>query len=98
MSAKATPGPWRVFADVNIQGGKDGRRGIATTGGTVDGRVPDQGHGENLANARLIAAAPAMAEALEMILTVWFDATATRADDERAEQAARDALRLAKGE
>lgn len=56
MSAH-TPGPWERYALVNVLGG-DGRRSVANAGGHSDNRQDDCGVGENIANARLISAAP----------------------------------------
>jgi hypothetical protein len=84
-----TPRPWIVFSH-----GSDGPYDVmpAMREGDIATGI------KNGADADLIASAPALRDALEMVLTVWFDATATRADDERAEQAAKDALALARGE
>ncbi len=98
MSAKVTKGPYQVIPPEFAE-----HRWIIADmeGGSIADCSPPgpwMSFAEADANANLLAASWSMAEALEMVLTVWFDATATRADDERAEQAARDALRLAKGE
>lgn len=53
-----TAGPWVLYGEFNINGGPDGRRGVATAGGYQNNRLPDSGDAENRANARLIAAAP----------------------------------------
>lgn len=58
-----TPGPWTIFGTFNVRGANG--RGVATTGGINDGRIADGGFAENSANARLIAAAPDLLEALK---------------------------------
>jgi hypothetical protein len=63
--SEPTPGPWTIYAEYNVQGGPDGRRGVAITGGYSDNRLPDYGNGESQANARLISAAPDLLAALK---------------------------------
>jgi hypothetical protein len=95
-----TPGPWKIYAEVNILGGVDGRRGVANCGGYSDGRLPDSGDAENKANAVLVAAAPALVEALEALLTP-FEGLPEEYLEIHASEAvmtARAALRLARGE
>lgn len=60
-----TPGPWFIHHTFNVMGGIDGRRGVANTGTSYDGRLPDGGYAESEANTHLIAAAPRMLAALE---------------------------------
>jgi len=62
---KHTPGPWIVKWDYNVFSGE---RGIATCGGYTDNYRAGAIHAENRANARLIAAAP---ELLEAINHIW---------------------------
>ena len=56
-----TKGKWIVVHEFNVE--SDGQRGIASCGYS-DNRDPDNVAKENIANAHLIAAAPAMYEAL----------------------------------
>ena len=71
--SKHTPGPWKLDERMGVctyvTGGHDGRRGICSTGGYSTNSVdPVVLNDENIANARLIAAAPDLLEALETIL------------------------------
>lgn len=69
--SKHTPGPWEIDkrCETSVFAELDGRRGICSTGGystnTID---PEVLNDENNANARLIAAAPDLLEALGTIL------------------------------
>lgn len=67
-----TKGPWRVANGVNVMAGVS-RYVAATTGledrTRLDIRAIDTLNDEDAANARLIAAAPQMFEALKMCLT-----------------------------
>ena len=68
MSTHFTPGPWKRHdrAELTIIGAGCC---VATCGGYSDNqRDPDELHGEQLANARLIAAAPDLLEALERLM------------------------------
>jgi hypothetical protein len=108
--SKHTPGPW--FAD---SGGKIWRRDpseLYQNGGGVAGDEPlawtyegwsDEGlQGYPVeANARLIAAAPDLLEALEFMLSVFNETYPDVADDEEDREAwakARAAIRKATGE
>lgn len=55
-----TPGPWvpNKHSEATVMGGPDGGRAVASCGGYSDNRLEDSGSSENLANARLVAAAP----------------------------------------
>jgi hypothetical protein len=64
MSAEYTPGPWVVYDDSN--NGKTNRIEIAARGKTV-ARIYHSVPEEDLPNARLIAAAPELLEALEAV-------------------------------
>ena len=64
MSAEHTPGPWVVYDDSN--NGKTNRIEIAALGKTV-ARIYHSVPEEDLPNARLIAAAPDLLEALEAV-------------------------------
>ena len=59
-----TKGQWEVQHSFNVF---CGRRVIASCGGYADNWKVDEVHNENIANAKLIAAAPDMYEALEKI-------------------------------
>lgn len=69
---KHTPGPWRLFMTT------DGRKLIGIGESTGEG-IADHGFGtwrsgeEQLANARLIAAAPDLLEALKTCLSTYVD-------------------------
>lgn len=108
MSAKHTPGPWRIFQTKGkprfyvIGIGREDGRGI--TDGNVGLGVWDADSPEALANGRLIAAAPDLLSALRDLL----DAFDICPDDlpgheyeaivEDARQRARAAIAKAKGE
>ena len=67
MSEKHTPGPWSIDPRVSTRVVAAADRGICSTAGyyrnTIDPVLLDA---ENGANARLIASAPALLEALEL--------------------------------
>ncbi len=65
--SKHTPGPWKVIYHFNVVSSKN--RGVATTGGYAN-NIEDSNalHAESVANAKLIAAAPDLLEALELAL------------------------------
>ena len=65
MSAEHTPGPWVVYDDSN--NGKTNRIEIAARGKTV-ARIYHSVPEEDLPNARLIAAAPDLLEALQYMV------------------------------
>lgn len=101
MSAKHTPGPWVPVSDTQVDGFtrvrvacEEGKAGlVATCSGCRKSTDEDE------ANARLIAAAPELADALEAILASdgfrgVFDASALHAAHGRAEIALRKAGRL----
>lgn len=70
--AQHTPGPWLVFDNMHCVGGPVGPLGAPTAGGTTAGvalcsmrhRTPE----EQQANARLIAAAPALLASLKALV------------------------------
>jgi hypothetical protein len=64
MTEKHTPGPWSIWRDFNVIADK-GTRAIANCGGFSNSRNAEADHEENVANARLIAAAPDLLEALK---------------------------------
>ena len=95
-----TPGPW--FNNDGLVSGRDSRERFE---GSVSIDIfdaaewPAELHEEALANAALIAAAPAMAEALERLVR-WDDAGVSFQGENLFDDiipAARAALRLAKG-
>ena len=65
--SKHTPGPWVVWRDYNVINIE--HRLVAACGGSTDSRNQERAHNENIANARLIAAAPDMLEALQGLLS-----------------------------
>ena len=65
MNTQHTPGPWVVYDDSND--GKTNRIEIAARGKTV-ARIYHSVPEEDLLNARLIAAAPDLLEALQRLL------------------------------
>lgn len=66
MSTKHTPGPWAISPRVSTLVVAANDRGICTTGGYSNNQIdPEILFQENEANARLIASAPAMFEALK---------------------------------
>jgi hypothetical protein len=77
MNDKHTPGPWRVGlnehggAHIVSDAGVDSQLIGETVGGGYCGlQLNDHGKAISLANARLIAAAPEMAEALKDLLAL----------------------------
>jgi len=54
---KHTPGPWKIKFDFNVFQLKTGRL-VASCGGHSSNVNPQEIHYENLANTRLVAAAP----------------------------------------
>ena len=87
---KFTPGPWVVENSGDIFGplGGDSGDGIDCDGNdgwqvaevghysaTVDGKLMDLGDGPRLANIALIKAAPALFEALEIMLADYWEAS-----------------------
>lgn len=87
MTAQHTPGPWHVANDVQIRSEK---HQIA--------KVWMMRNGEGNANARLIAAAPDLLEALQMLADVDFGACEWRGEAEIAAIKARAAISKATGE
>lgn len=93
-TAKHTPGPWFVptpardaFGDYRIQSGKEGGYGVIATTNPAGIECPE-------ANARLIAAAPALLEACKRLLM-----SHTNIDSyEDAAEHARSAIKQAEGE
>ncbi len=83
MSAKFTPGPWRVTRGI---GSRSGLYDIQAGSGTVYGGDVILFGMKVEANARLIAAAPDMAEALRAVLaqTSKYDAGVPAIRDARA--------------
>lgn len=72
MSAKHTPGPWRIEQwdkSQAIYAGANGRRGEGRFIGEV--LDDDDDTGECLANARLAVAAPEMLVAAELLSDAW---------------------------
>jgi hypothetical protein len=96
MSKKHTPGPWKI-----IKGAKDFGSGYAIKAIPRGGypyfiaEIYDTSSEENLANARLIAAAPALLAACEAALTVLAPFEWTDLPDGYAVKATVDMLRAA---
>ena len=63
---KHTPGPWKIKFDFNVFQLKTGRL-VASCGGHSSNVNPQEIHYENLANTRLVAAAPDLLEACQTI-------------------------------
>jgi hypothetical protein len=97
MSAEHTPGPWVVYDDSN--NGKTNRIEIAALGKTV-ARIYHSVPEEDLPNARLIAAAPDLLEALQDFLN-WSNSVYYGEDTRRelvmAKNKARAAIAKATG-
>jgi hypothetical protein len=98
---KHTPGPWRIVEQTSTivvvtesqSKTKYGASRYACIGG-FDGSIPEQ-LSEAMANARIIAAAPDLLEALEMLAAVDFGADGSV---ERGARLARIAIAKARGE
>lgn len=69
-AVKHTPGPWAVYDD--SRDGKTGRIEIAARGKTV-ARIYHSVAAEDLPNARLIAAAPELLEAMNQMVANFGD-------------------------
>lgn len=96
---KHTPGPWKVEMKTMVMAG---RRSICSAGGYSQNFDTEKVAAENQANARLIAAAPDMLEALEAYIRVWGQPPVDRFSYdsawEDAWKKARAAINKAKGE
>lgn len=71
--SKHTPGPWEVNprGQTNVYQAHT-ERGVATTGGYQNNRMdPEALWAENVANARLVAAAPDLLEVLQACEPLW---------------------------
>ena len=65
MNAKHTPGPWEAVDSMTV-------RTPLSAGGFMVADLPcHTPHGERIANAKLIAAAPELLVALEAIVNAW---------------------------
>jgi hypothetical protein len=64
-----TPGPWIVDREFNVIQSQS-RRSVATTGGHSNSSDVEGVHVENVANARLIAAAPELLEACKRAVAI----------------------------
>ena len=100
-----TPGPWLVYNEAarfpGIEAGLNGRNFSVVVYGTdneIEG-VKGRTHAEALANARLIAAAPALMAALEQMIPLAEMINLNLGDDRYAARiaAARAAIAAAKG-
>ena len=99
-----TPGPWRVYNEVarfpGIEAGLNGRNFSVVVYGNdneIEG-VKGRTHAEALANARIIAAAPELLAALEMVLEYAEDCAADRGERPGCIDHARSAVAKAKGQ
>jgi hypothetical protein len=83
-----TAGPWRVYGHGDVKAG--GSRSVLSTalGGNIVAECPYQGPNSAESNARLIACAPELLEALEGLL----------ADKVDSQEKARSVISKAKGE
>lgn len=68
METKFTPGPWKQIERAKGSVESINGRGIATCMGYTDTGNYEKCYAENIANAKLIAVAPELADALEGIL------------------------------
>lgn len=94
---KPTPGPWRVLADEQIMGRPiSGRWAVEADGAYIclDPEWDDECYAESFANARLIAAAPELLEALELADAMLRGANM---NTKRVERKVRSAIAKAKG-
>lgn len=66
-----TPGPWNLIAE-SVED-TDGNSIAMVTGGSGCQYIEDDVNAECLANARLIAAAPALLDALETLTVAMYD-------------------------
>jgi|CXWL01.1.fsa_nt_gi hypothetical protein len=91
-----TPGPWTIRHEFNVFGGD---RLVANTGGRGGNVNPEGIRRENLANARLIAAAPELLEALKQCdaLLAVTDSLEAMQDQRHPLNAARAAIAKAEG-
>jgi hypothetical protein len=90
-----TPGPWRFSSDGHIVSASTGERVCTPHSTLLGGKVSDQIK-DLKRNARLIAAAPEMLEALRLIAeTEWVDVAL---DPQRAVRLARAVIAKAMGE
>ena len=96
LSAKGahTPGPWRIRGRTNIQAGESVQVACA---GFKMGDWPREAYAEEEANARLIAAAPDLAEVCRMLLMdLTTDAARRALCGAYGEKAWRDRIDLAR--
>lgn len=99
---KCTPGPWTIYHEYNVVG--KGDRLVAACGGYAAFPPDKETHEVNARNARLIAAAPEMLDALSGIEIVYAEYMALAkpgAAMDHVMQAVRDAraaIRKATGE
>lgn len=92
-----TPGPWEGDRTAVRSEGPRGRQ-VCLCEISVRGRPYDETYDEALANARLIAAAPELYEALAGMVRQWEPAYPIENDEQAAYDAARAALSKARGE
>jgi hypothetical protein len=96
METKWTPGPWRVNKYGSVGAGETGALPIVAEVQPIYGA--DLRYGSHAANARLIAAAPELYEALEAIGAVFLRRGTREEYDNAYRQAGIAALAKARGE
>lgn len=98
METKHTPGPWTVASpdEISVNAGTEGRVAILTNLRGALGMKGRRDPNEVIANARLIATAPELLEALQHAID-WLNAAGV-AETMPVQQQARAALAKATGE
>lgn len=100
--AKHTPGPWTLLADEGMLGRPlPGRWVVEADGGVyicLDPEWDEEYYWESIANARLIAAAPDMLDALKKLASIDFGSNGWDNFAENAAREARAAIAKALGE
>ena len=89
MENKHTPGPWHVINEWNVSGPE-----YEVANGSIMVRDDD----ESAANARIIAAAPDLLEALEMALNFIANTESEMGETLQSGDAARAAIAKARGQ
>ncbi len=93
-----TPGPWKVIPPVGPGNyGVNSEKALTAYGNWCVAVIPNGDHAEAAPNARLIAAAPALLEALEALAEYWRNGTPVQPGSEVANDALA-AIAAARGE
>lgn len=71
QETKYSPAPWRRNRHASMTIETITGRSVATTGGYSDASKDEEVYEENLANAKLITAAPDLLEALQELVSDW---------------------------